>query len=68
MSKDSPCMGCLLRHKGCHAGCDDYLAYTEEKEKERAAEKADREPYNIGRDVSLTKFSLKKKRYNSNDS
>ena len=33
---DSPCHGCQERHKGCHAKCDKYLAYADEREAARA--------------------------------
>lgn len=64
---DAPCHGCRDRHKGCHACCEDYLAYVEQVAQARLAEKADRQPQNIGREEHLMKYLYVKKKYNSTD-
>ena len=33
--KDAPCYQCEDRHDKCHSHCEKYIAFTEEKEKER---------------------------------
>lgn len=64
---DSPCHGCQERRKGCHAKCDKYLAYAEEREKARAALRAEIKPYSIGRMTNIRKYARQRKRYNTHD-
>lgn len=64
---DTPCHGCENRHKGCHASCDDYFAYAEEREKARAAMRAERKPSNVGRDAYINKVAMHKKKWGGYD-
>lgn len=56
---DSPCKGCTDRHKGCHAGCPDYLDYKEAKEREKEAKRSDVDTPTIARQRQWRKNSKK---------
>ena len=58
---DSPCHGCERRRKGCHSGCEEYIAYADAREAALAAMRADRAPYSVGRDKAIERVEKRRR-------
>lgn len=59
VSHSSSCLGCKKRHVGCHDGCPNYLAFREQVDAEREAERQAKTLYDYGK--SLVKKKPRRK-------